>query len=55
MLGKKSSHITSSNPSDHPGDSPPVVMSVNTSTLPNIKPTTLNSDVTSEKQMLLFM
>ena len=52
---KKPSHIPSSGPSDHPGGSPSVAMSVNTSTLPNIKPTTLTSDVTSEKKMLLFM
>ena len=53
--GKKPSHIPSSGQSDHPRSSTSVSMSVNISPFPIITPTTLPSDVPSEKQMMLVL
>ena len=55
MPGNKTSHIPSSGPSDHPSGSPSVDMSAHLSPLPGITPTTFNSDVPSEKPMMVVL
>ena len=51
----KPSHVPSCGPSDSPSFSSSVAMSVNTSHFPGIKPTTLSSDVPSEKPIMLVL
>ena len=54
MPSKKVSQIPISGLSDHPSGSPSVSMSVHTIPLPSIMPTTLTSDVPSEKPHVDF-